>query len=724
MLAPPAPLVNFGELSGGLTKGRAAFYSPADQAEDRGVPLAKALMSSSVGSYYGKYFLLKKIAAGGMGEIFLAKQQGPAGYEKILVIKRILGHLAEDKTFVESFLGEARLTARMSHRNIVQIFDLGEHDDGSYFIAMEYVQGKPMRDALDVAWGKQEKMHPSLVKDVIMQSCDGLSYAHNMTDVAGRPLNIIHRDVNPQNLLVSYSGDVKIIDFGIAKSEMSMVKTESGMIKGKFVYMSPEQSSAKRLDKRSDVFAVGIMMYECLCGFNPFQKDNVVLSLEAIQRMDPAPPSEMDPELAPFDPIVAKALAKNRDERYADCMDLRDDLSRIQLPPAPERLGQWTSRLFRQQLEEEQKMLIETDASRLPPPEEEAPADEEGPPPEGGTMIMDTRGRQRGAETTAGRRATSGPHARPTSGPHTRPSGARAAATTSGQRRVQRPEPEPEAEEPVAGSTQMANPDLLRQMEHDRAAKGGSKMGLILGIVGALVLIAGGGIGFMVLKSSGGAEAAVTELKPVEKTPEQLAAEKAAAERAAADKAAAEKAAGEKAAAEKAAAEKEALAKAEKERLAALQAAKPDCNAGEVAKLVGPAPNEEWKCVKKAEPRLAKVGQLKINAMPRTSLSVDGRDSGMTGGKVGLSKRSGSVVVGAGGAPYTVTLNYEVDGGQVNISVASEPWAIVYVNNLSRGRTPLGGLKVNNDATRIDLKRPGQEASMTIILTFESTKEG
>src|SRR5438067_314415 len=233
-----------------------------------------------VGSYYGKYFLLKKLAAGGMGEIFLAKQQGPAGFEKILVVKKVLPHLTENKEFVELFLSEARLAARMNHRNVVQLFELGEHQ-GSYFIAMEYVSGRTLRDLIDAAARKREKIPAEVCRTVAEQICDGASYAHNLTDVTGRSLNIIHRDLNPQNVLISYTGDVKIIDFGIAKSEMSTVKTEAGMIKGKFVYMSPEQSLAKKLDKRSDIFAIGITLYEMLTGTNPFHKSNIVLTLEA-----------------------------------------------------------------------------------------------------------------------------------------------------------------------------------------------------------------------------------------------------------------------------------------------------------------------------------------------------------------------------------------------------------------------------------------------------------
>lgn len=326
--------------------------------------MPEAAASSDVGTYFGKYFLMKKLAAGGMGEVFLARQQGPAGFQKVLVVKKILAHLTESKEFVEAFLGEARLAAQMNHRNIVQVFELGEQD-GAYFIAMEYVQGKSLRDLIDASVRRKEKIPAELCRTLAEQICDGASYAHNLTDMAGRSLNLVHRDLNPQNVLISYGGDVKIIDFGIAKSELSTVKTEAGMIKGKFVYMSPEQSLAKRLDKRSDIFAIGISLYEMLTGINPFHKNNIVLTLEAVQRYEPPPPSEYDPGYAPFDPIISRALAKDRDRRYSDASEMQDDLRRVVVPRPAERLGPFMCRLFRAQLEEEQQLLIDSDKAKV-----------------------------------------------------------------------------------------------------------------------------------------------------------------------------------------------------------------------------------------------------------------------------------------------------------------------------------------------------------------------
>src|SRR2546426_11429541 len=161
--------------------------------------------SSDVGTCFGKYFLVKKLAAGGMGEVFIAKQQGPAGFQKVLVVKKILGPLTESKEFTEAFLGEARLAAQMNHRNIVQVFELGQQD-GAYFIAMEYVQGKSLRDLIDTTMRRKEKIPAELCRSLAEQICDGASHAHNLTPMAGRSLNLVHRDLNPQNVLISYGG--------------------------------------------------------------------------------------------------------------------------------------------------------------------------------------------------------------------------------------------------------------------------------------------------------------------------------------------------------------------------------------------------------------------------------------------------------------------------------------------------------------------------------------
>lgn len=321
-------------------------------------------MAGDEGSVFGKYFLLKKLASGGMGEIYLAKLKGPVGFEKLLVLKRILQHHLENQEFVDMFFAEARVAAQLSHSNIVQIYEMGEIED-CYYIAMEYVEGKSLRAVMDQVRAKGEYLHPAHAIDIIGKLCSGLSYAHNATNMAGEPIGVIHRDINPHNLLVSYMGDVKIIDFGIAKSQMSMHKTETGTIKGKFVYMSPEQSSASDLDKRSDIFSAGICAYEALSFINPFAKGNVVLSLDAIQRLVQPPLADINSQLKTLDPILAKALAKNRDERYQDCLEFRDAMMLLRgngvIENPPESLADYMHRIFAEEIESEKKMIMATD---------------------------------------------------------------------------------------------------------------------------------------------------------------------------------------------------------------------------------------------------------------------------------------------------------------------------------------------------------------------------
>ncbi|HEY3447107.1 MAG TPA: serine/threonine-protein kinase [Myxococcales bacterium] len=323
----------------------------------------------AVGSTYGKFFLLKKLAAGGMGEIFLARQQGPAGFEKVVVIKRILNHLTDSPEYLESFLQEARLQARMNHSAVVQIFDLGQaEEDGSFYLAMEYIHGKSLHELIGRLKARRETLPAALASTIIERVAEGLSYAHNLADNAGNCLNIIHRDISPHNVLVSYQGDVKLIDFGIAKSEINTNKTEAGTIKGKFFYMSPEQSAAKKIDKRSDLFSLGIVAYEALTGDNPFWRPNVVNALEAIQKQDPPPLSFERPELAAFERIIGKALAKDPDDRYEDASDFKDALTaaRVSLGPPAEKLGPLLQRIFKDKVEQENRILVDTDSASLP----------------------------------------------------------------------------------------------------------------------------------------------------------------------------------------------------------------------------------------------------------------------------------------------------------------------------------------------------------------------
>ena len=269
---------------------------------------------------YGDYQLLKKLATGGMAQIFLARQQGMEGFEKFLVVKRILPHLAENEDFIKMFLDEARIAARLNHPNIVQIFNLGAQDD-SYFIAMEFIHGEDVRRVWKRADSKNRPIPVPLVARIIMDACGGLDYAHKKVDSQGRPLNIVHRDVSPQNILVTFEGGVKVVDFGIAKAADQATITKSGVLKGKYSYMSPEQASGQKIDRRSDIFALGVVLYELTTGTRLFKRANDIQTLNAVTECVVIPPSEVNASLPKdFDAIVMKALAKRPEDRFQEAI--------------------------------------------------------------------------------------------------------------------------------------------------------------------------------------------------------------------------------------------------------------------------------------------------------------------------------------------------------------------------------------------------------------------
>ncbi|MDX9720327.1 MAG: serine/threonine-protein kinase [Myxococcota bacterium] len=275
----------------------------------------------------GKYTLVKKLAQGGMAEVFLAAQEGPGGFHKQVVIKRILPHLADDKKFVEMFLDEARNAANFNNPNIVQIFDFGEAD-GSYFISMEYIDGYDLSTIIERAVELGKRVPPPIAARMIIDALSGLSYAHEFRDPQnGEPLNLVHRDISPQNILINRSGMAKLVDFGIAKARTSSNKTQTGAIKGKFSYMAPEQIAGDVLDGRCDIFAMGIVLYELLLGVRPFGEHSDLMAITAIINQAPRSPREIDQRFPPeLELILNKALAKPRDERYASAYDMQREL--------------------------------------------------------------------------------------------------------------------------------------------------------------------------------------------------------------------------------------------------------------------------------------------------------------------------------------------------------------------------------------------------------------
>lgn len=272
---------------------------------------------------FDRYDLVKKLATGGMAEIYLAKQSGLEGFEKVVVVKRILGNLAQDDEFVSMFLDEARIAAKLSHPNIVQIYDLGKADD-TYYIAMEYVSGRNIQNIIAKHYERDGYIPVEHVCRIIAGVCDGLYYAHSRKDYDGRPLNIIHRDISPQNILVSFAGGVKVVDFGIAKASTQIAQTRAGVLKGKYAYMSPEQVRGAKIDHRSDIFAVGLVFYEMLTGVRAFERDSSLKTLKAIAQEKPVNPRDMKPDL-PEEVVrlLSKALEKNPDKRYRTAQEMQ-----------------------------------------------------------------------------------------------------------------------------------------------------------------------------------------------------------------------------------------------------------------------------------------------------------------------------------------------------------------------------------------------------------------
>lgn len=274
---------------------------------------------------FGKYQLLDKIATGGMAELYRAKLTGAEGFEKLIAIKKILPHLSGEGELVKAFIDEAKLAALLQHENIVQIYDFGSME-GEYFIAMEYLFGKDLRTITKKASQRNMPLGLENILYIASRICAGLDYSHNLKDLQGRPLNIIHRDVNPQNIFNTYQGQVKIIDFGIAKAASHNTNTNEGLIKGKLAYMSPEQANGEVIDHRSDIFSLGIILYELLADKRMFEGEALQIYPKVREARYEPPEKVISDVPSKLYDILHHALAKNRDDRYQSCGDMLADL--------------------------------------------------------------------------------------------------------------------------------------------------------------------------------------------------------------------------------------------------------------------------------------------------------------------------------------------------------------------------------------------------------------
>jgi serine/threonine protein kinase len=284
---------------------------------------------------FGPYRLVQQLAVGGMAEIHLAKTHGIAGFEKYVALKMIHPNYSLDQQFIQMLIDEAKITVQLQHVNIAQTFDLGRVGE-TYYITMEYVDGADLYKLLRKSAELDKEIPISVGCYIGKEVASGLDYAHRKRDHAGRPLAIVHRDVSPQNVLISYAGEVKLVDFGIAKATSRARQTAVGVIKGKYYYMSPEQAWGESLDHRTDIFSSGILLYETLTGQMLYLEEDLHKLLEMVRRADIPPPSTIRKDIpAPLDRIVMKALAKRPEDRYQNAGDLASELERFLHNHAP-----------------------------------------------------------------------------------------------------------------------------------------------------------------------------------------------------------------------------------------------------------------------------------------------------------------------------------------------------------------------------------------------------
>lgn len=313
---------------------------------------------------FGKYILLEKLASGGMAEVYLAKSVGANGVNKFLAIKRILPQFSENTEFINMFKEEAKIAVNLNHGNVVSIYDFGI-EDKQFYLVMEYVEGKNLRQMLNELKKANLELSIEQILYLVKEVAAGLDHAHRCIDGAtGKPLNITHRDMSPQNIMLSYEGEIKVIDFGIAKAETQVEATKAGTLKGKFGYMSPEQAEGYAIDSRTDVFSLGIILWELLANERLFAGGNEAAILRKIRECQIPPISKFNPSVPrELEAIVLKALAKDKSLRYQKASDLNRDLNRYlntQFPDfSPSDLSLFIKQAFSEHYSEQKRKLVE-----------------------------------------------------------------------------------------------------------------------------------------------------------------------------------------------------------------------------------------------------------------------------------------------------------------------------------------------------------------------------
>ena len=325
-------------------------------AKPRPQPIEASVSTSSSsddewGTYFlGPYRVVDEIGVGGMATVELARMDGAGGFQKWVAIKRIHPHLTEDQQFINMFLDEARIAASISHPNVAQVFDLGKHEN-TYWIAMEYLHGEPLREIMRINEETQASIQPELAARVIADAAEGLHAAHELRGKDGKPLNLVHRDVTPHNLFITYDGVVKVVDFGIAKVTDSLSNTHAGTIKGKIAYMSPEQVRGKKIDRRTDVFALGVVLWEMTTGRRLFRVESDLGTLSRVEACVVPPPSALDEDYPPeLESVLLKALQREPADRYQTARELSRALQKFLMGArkfvGPEEVSAYVKMLF------------------------------------------------------------------------------------------------------------------------------------------------------------------------------------------------------------------------------------------------------------------------------------------------------------------------------------------------------------------------------------------
>lgn len=314
------------------------------------------------GTYFlGRYRIVDEIGIGGMASVHLARMDGPGGFQKWVAIKKIHPHLVEDESFVQMFLDEARVAARISHPNVATVFDLGKHED-TYWIAMEYLHGEPLREVMRRTEELGTAMPPEIACRVIADAAEGLHAAHELLGKKGEKLGLVHRDVTPHNLFVTYNGVTKVVDFGIAKFSSRMSHTRAGTLKGKLAYMSPEQVHGEGIDHRTDIFALGVVLWELTTGQRLFRMESDLDTLAKVQECNvPRPSTLIRGYPVDLEKIVMKALAKNRGERFRTARELsralQSLLMRRGLFIASDEVAAYTQSIFNDRIQKREAHL-------------------------------------------------------------------------------------------------------------------------------------------------------------------------------------------------------------------------------------------------------------------------------------------------------------------------------------------------------------------------------